>query len=240
MRRFAATLASLVITAGALVVSTYDADADTRSERDRVRAERAEVAASVNALEASQGELTTALRILDENLRVEQGRLADAEQAVRAAEAQVVSARRGIRASISELRRLDASMTQAAVDAYVRPPSSSMAAVLEAEDASAAAERQAYEGLRSNRDADLVDQIRTTKAELQARRRIATAARERAERKRAEVRDRLRRVDTARAQQSRLIEQVETRMNNQIARANELQAKDKELSDRLYRESTLR
>jgi peptidoglycan hydrolase CwlO-like protein len=235
VRRQAAFLTALSIVL-AVVSGTFGAEADTRSERDQVRAEKARVAANINALEANEAELTAALRVLEENVRVERGRLDDAEQAVAAAEAQVAAAKRGITESTAKLRRLRQQMREVAVEAYIRPPSSSMSSVLEAENASDAAERQALEGLRADNDADLVDEIRTTQAELQARRRIATAAQERAERKRAEVRDRLQRVEDATAQQNQLVSQVSDRIQDQVAKAAELQARDKALSDQIYRE----
>ena len=162
MRRPAAILTALII-AVVVVTGTYGVGArpsDTRSDRDRVRSERANVAANLDALRASQAELNAALRVLEENVRVEQGRLDDAQQAVAAAEAQVAAAQRGIAQTTDRLGKLRATMRQVAIEAYVRPASSSMSAVLESESASDAAERQALQSLRSNRDADLTDEIR--------------------------------------------------------------------------------
>jgi peptidoglycan hydrolase CwlO-like protein len=238
VRRPAAILTALII-AATVATGAYSAGArqsDARSDRDQVRADRAQVASNLDALRASQSELTAALRTLEENLRVEQGRLADAEQAVRAAEEQIAAAERGIDETTGRLRKLRATMAQVAVEAYVRPPGSSMSAVLESESASDAAERQALQSLRTNRDADLSDEIRTAKAELQARRRAAAAARERAERKRAEVAERVEKVQVAETQQERLVSQVGDRIQGQLAKAAELQAKDRELSNRIYRE----
>ena len=99
MRRPAAILTALII-AVVVVTGTYGVGArpsDTRSDRDQVRSERATVASNLDALRASQAELNAALRVLEENVRVEQGRLDDAQQAVAAAEAQVAAAQRGHR-----------------------------------------------------------------------------------------------------------------------------------------------
>jgi peptidoglycan hydrolase CwlO-like protein len=238
VRRPSAILGTLII-AVAVLTGTFGASArpsDTRSDRDRVRAERARVASNLDTLNASKSQLTSALRALEENLQVEEGRLADAQQAVRAAEAQVAAARRAIDATGKRLRRLRDSMAEAAVEAYVRPRGSTMSAVLEADTASDAAERQALQGLRTNRDADLVDQIETAKAELQAQRRLAEQAQERAERKRAELADRVEKVRVAREQQQKLVSGVAARIQGQLERAAELQAQDKALSDQLYRE----
>jgi len=238
VRRPAAILTALII-AVVVVTGTYGVGArpsDTRSDRDRVRSERATVAANLDALQASQAELNAALRVLEENVRVEQGRLDDAQQAVAAAEAQVAAAQRGIEQTTDRLAKLRETMREVAIEAYVRPASSSMSAVLESESASDAAERQALQSLRSNRDADLTDEIRTAQAELQARRRIASAAQERAERKRAEVTERLDKVQAAEAQQRTLMGKVKTRIQGQLAKAADLQAKDRELSNKLYRE----
>ena len=238
MRRPAAILTALII-AVVVVTGTYGVGArtsDTRNDRDRVRSERATVAANLNALEASKAELNAALRVLEENVRVEQGRLEDARQAVAAAEAQVAAAQRGIEQTTDRLGKLRETMRQVAIEAYVRPASSSMSAVLESESASDAAERQALQSLRTNRDADLTDEIRTAQAELQSRRRIAKAAQERAERKRAEVTERLDKVQAAEKQQQSLMGKVKNRIQGQLARAADLQAKDRELSNKLYRE----
>ncbi len=238
MRRPAAILTALIIVV-AVFTGTYGAGArqsDTRSDRDQVRAEKAKVASNIDALRADQSQITAALRTLAENLQVEEGRLADAQQAVKAAEEQVAAAQRGIDEATEKLAGLRKAMAQVAVEAYVRPQSSSMSAVLGADSASDAAERQALESLRSTRDADIVDEIRTAQAELGAQRRAASAAQERAERRRAEVQDRVTKVQAARDQQARLMAGVKDRIQGQLARANELQAKDKALSDRLYKE----
>lgn len=238
MRRPAAILGTLII-AVAVLTGTFGASArpsDTRSDRDQVRAERARVASNLDTLKASQSQLTAALADLEQNLQVEEGRLADAQQAVAAAEAQVAAAQRAIESTTTRLQRLKDTMAKVAVEAYVRPRGSTMSAVLEADTASDAAERQALQGLRSNRDADLSDQIETAKAELQAQRRAAQQAQERAERKRSEVADRVEKVRVAREQQKKLVSGVAHRIQGQLDRAAQLQAQDKKLSDELYRQ----
>jgi peptidoglycan hydrolase CwlO-like protein len=238
VRRPAAILGTLII-AVTVLTGTFGASArteDTRSERDQVRAERAKVASNLDTLKASQSQLTSALRDLEQNLQVEEGRLADAQQAVQAAEAQVAAAQRAIDSTTRRLARLKDSMAEVAVEAYVRPRGSTMSAVLEADTASDAAERQALQALRTNRDADLSDRIETAKAQLQSQRRTAEQAQERAERKRAEVSDRVEKVRVAREQQRKLVSGVGQRIQGQLARASQLQAQDKALSNQLYRE----
>jgi len=238
VRRPAAILGTL-ITAVAVLTGTFGASArtsDTRSERDQVRADQARVASNLDTLKASQSQLTSALADLEQNLQVEEGRLADARQAVEAAKAQVAAAQRSIESTSTRLQRLKDAMAKVAVEAYVRPRGSTMSAVLEADTAPDAAERQALQGLRTNRDADLSDQIETAKAELQSQRRAAQQAQERAERKQSEVADRVEKVQVARAQQQRLVSGVNKRIQDQLAKASQLQAKNKALSNQLYRE----
>jgi peptidoglycan hydrolase CwlO-like protein len=238
VRRPAAIISSIVIVA-AVLTGTYGASArqsDTAGDRDQVRAERARVASNLDTLRADQSDLTAALRALEENLAIEEGRLTDAQQAVEAAVAQVAKAQRGIESTAKRLGKLRAAMEQVAIEAYVSPPSSSMSAVLEADTASDAAERQALQGLRTSRDADLTDEIRSAKAELQAQRRAARAAQDRAERKRAEVADRVEKVRVAKDQRQKLYDGVSQRIQGQLARASQLRSEDKRLSDQLYRQ----
>lgn len=234
MRRIASFIAFAVVAAAGtnMAIGASAGPADTRAERDRVRAEQVAAAAGVDALEATNAELEAALEVLDANVRGEESRLAEVQRAVDAAEAAAAAAHAAIKATSLRLGRLRSAMAAHAVEAYIQPEGSSLSSVLGSDDASQAARRRALIDMKSERDADLADQIRAVKGELQAQRRAATEAGERAKAKRTEVSARLGKVRSARAQQRAVAARVQRRIDAGLARVIALGREHKELSAR--------
>ncbi|MEJ7585511.1 MAG: M15 family metallopeptidase [Acidimicrobiales bacterium] len=239
MRR-TVTLLVIIALAAAGLSGSIEASADpedTRNARDRVRAEKVAAAARVDALEATEAELSGALEVLETNVQSEEAKLREIERAVEAANAEASAALLSIQATSQRLARLRSDMAAQAVAAYIQPEGSSLSSVLEAGDASQAAQRHALRDVRSKVDADLTDRIRAAKAELEVKRRSATAAGDRAEAKAAEAKRRVAQVEAAKTQQQTLVDKAQTRIDRTIALALELERKDKELSARYLAEA---
>jgi len=209
------------------------APSDTNSDRDAVRAAKAQVAANINVLKANQQDLENALDLLKANVDAEEGHLQEAQRAVDEADAQIHQAQQGIDASTAKLKSLRGAIAAYAVQAYIGPDSSALSTLLSSSNATAALQREELRGDKTGRDADLVDSIRGITAQLQAQRRAATDARTRAAKKRAEVQVRVNKVEAAKKAQQRLVDKVQSRIDGQVSRSIELAKQDRKLSAQL-------
>lgn len=209
---------------------------DAEQERDQIRAEKGQVAANVDALTADKAEIDEALQALDEQLRAEEDALASAEREVAAAEEAQRKAQEGIDEAQTALAELEEQLRQQMVEAYTDPAGDSFAAVLDADSATDIVKRRAILNIQNAHDEDLSDEVKAAQDELQAQRRAAAAARVRAEETRTEVQERLTRVQQARDQQESFVEDVQERINRELARSIELAAQDKALSAQIAEE----
>jgi peptidoglycan hydrolase CwlO-like protein len=216
-----------------------NAETDTERERDRVRQERAAAAANVDALNGDKAEVEAALADLNEQVEAEEAALSAAQAEVDKAEADEARAQQGIRDTTARLAGLEDQLRAQMIETYVNPEGDTMSSVLDATSALDVVTRQAILEGRTADDEDLADQVRAAQTELQAQRRAAAAAGERAERKRAEVEERLDSVEAARDQQQGFAAQVQARIDAEVARAIELGQRDAELSRRILQEQAL-
>lgn len=237
MRRISFTLSILAaFLAVALSPHVTGADTEAERERDRVREEKARVAANVDVLNADKAEIDAALADLEAQVQAEEQALASAEREVADAEEAERRAQAGIDDTEVELRSLEDRLRLQMVETYTDPNGQNMASVLDADTATDLVMRRAILQGQTAEDEDLADQVRAARNELQAQRRAAAAARVRAEEKRAEVQVRLDRVSDARNQQQSFVEQVQSRINAELERAIELGNRDKELSAQIAEE----
>ena len=232
LRRFSLAVAMAV--AMAVVVVPVGAAAqepgDARAERERVRAQRAQLALQVDALEADDASLDRALRDIDDNLRGQQALLADAERAARDAEQRSNEARRAAETKAVELEALQQRMTALAVESYVNPPADDALDRLKAASATDAAQKQALISVRSSRARDVIDQLRATRAEYERERTEADEAKAQAEQSRREAQQRTIELQQARAVQTQFADQLEARLNAKLAEAGALAGVDAQLS----------
>ena len=216
-----------------------NAETDAERERDRVRQERAAAAANVDALNGDKAEVEAALADLNEQVEAEESALAAAQAEVDKAEADQARAEQGITDTSARLAGLEDQLRAQMVESYLNPEGDTMTSVLDATSALDVVTRRAILDGRTADDEDLADQVRAAQTELQAQRRAAAAAGERAERKRAEVETRLTSVEAARDQQQSFAAQVQQRIDAEIARAIELGRRDAALSQQILREQAL-
>ncbi|MFN0090612.1 MAG: D-alanyl-D-alanine carboxypeptidase family protein [Acidimicrobiales bacterium] len=236
MRAVAAVVA-LVLLLGALPVRSggAESDADLRRRREEVRSRRAALAAKVDTLKASDDELHQALDDLNSNVSGLEGELEDTRQAVAAAEAELRDAQQKEQETLTRLASLKARLTALAVDAYARPPGSELDAALAEADLNDATRKLALLRNAAQSDADVIDQYRGARLDLEEERRLAAAALERAEAARRDVEVRLARLESARDQRQAVADQVEDRIEAALSESQQLATLDKSLSDELNR-----
>lgn len=227
----AAALSLILIVVG--VVPAFAASGDPRSERERVRSQKASLASEVDALRASDAEVEAALQALDANVRGEQAAYADAASAAEEAERVVAEASAAERAKQAEIDALRARVAQFAVQTYVNPPTDDFLQDFEASSASEAAQRKALLELQSGRDVDVLDELKAAERELAEIRAEAERARDTAAARRDEASRRLGAVEAARAQHAQFASQVQARLDAKLSEAAALEATDRQLSQQI-------
>jgi hypothetical protein len=206
---------------------------DPRTERERVRAERADVATQVDALRASDAELGAALQALDDNVRGLQAAHSDAQRAAAQAEEEAAEAREAEHQKQAEIDELRALIARFAVDSYVNPPTDDFLDTFSAESAQEAIRKRTMLDLRAGRDRDLLDELRAAQHELEDHRRRAEEASDAADRHRDQAEARLAEVASARSQQASFATQVQQRLDAKLSEAAILASTDAALSDRI-------
>jgi septal ring factor EnvC (AmiA/AmiB activator) len=209
---------------------------DARAERDRVRAEKAEVAGEVDVLQADQAQVAAALAAVEDNLRGQQAAYADADRAANQAEQAAEVARQEEAAKKVEIAALRDQLATQAVEAYVNPPSQDLFTTFEASSATDAARKKALLGVQNGRDRDLLDELRAAEAALEAARLAAEEADTVARAQRAEAAQRLGEVEAAQAQQAAFVEQVSARLDAKLSESAALAEVDAELSQQIAAE----
>jgi hypothetical protein len=211
-------------------VWAQEPERDPAEERDALRGQRAELALQIDALEADDAEVRTALKDIEDNVRGQQARLANARRAAADAATRADEAQRAADAKAVEMLALRERVTRLAVDAYIKPPLDDYLDRLKADTATIAAQKEALMEVGAVRTSDVVDQLRAVKHEYERELAAAEEARADAAQQEAEAGRRLTDLQSARHQQQEFAGQVEVRLSAKLAEADALAAVDAELA----------
>ncbi len=203
---------------------------DPSSERERVRAQKAQVASQVDALQATDAQVEAALEALAENVAGQQALLVEARRAAEQAQVAFADATAAVKAKTVEVQGLRQQIREFAVEAFVHPPSDDAIAALDSDDPGEAAEKRALLEIQNTSDADLLDALTAAEEELEVQRRLAEDASERAQAKQAQAADRLEAVTAARDEQAAYAAQVQARLEHKLSEAAFLADLDADLS----------
>jgi hypothetical protein len=212
------------------LVSSASLGGDPSSERERVRAQQAQVASQVDALQATDAQVERALDALAANVAGQQAMLVEARRAATEAEAAFKEATAAVKAKTAEVGLLKQEIRDFAVEAFVHPPSDDALAALDSDDPGEAAQKRALLEIQNTSDADLLDRLTAAEEDLEVQRQLAEDARDRAQRKQAEAENRLAELEAAQAQQAAYAAQVQARLDHKLSEAAFLADKDAELS----------
>jgi LAS superfamily LD-carboxypeptidase LdcB len=219
-----------------LVGSAQDSSRDPSAERERVREERARVASQVDALQATDAEVSAALDALEAHVAGQEALLAEAERAAAEARQALEDATAAAEAKAREVASLRDEIREFAVDAFVHPPSDDALAALDSEDPGEAAEKRALLEVQNSSDADLLDRLSAAEEDLDVQRQLAADAAQRAEEKEAAAADRLAELTEARDLQAAYAADVEARLEHTLSEAAALQELDATLSAQIRAE----
>lgn len=194
----------------------------TRQKREAARQKRAQIATKLNALRASDAQLSSAVRVLNTQVKAQQASADTARQAVQAALSAVADAEARIASTEKEVVTLRTAVVNRAVSAYVRPERSSFADVIGARDLSEASRRTSMLAQVTNRDRDVLDRLRSLRQDLDEEQAKAAQARDVAAERRKVVLARLSELQVARMQKQRLSDALEARIRAYQAEADEV------------------
>lgn len=208
-----------------------------QQERERIRRERAALAADMDVLRADSAKVEEALQDLERRLAYEESVLASARQAQAAAEAQAQDAARRAAAAANEIARLEAETRQAAIRAFMTGDADS-----DGWDAStgmdlrAAASRGVLQRVVTSTADDLADQLAAAREDHQVAQAAAEDAATQAAERADAARSRLGAVEEAKQQQAAFASDLDARIEARLAEAANLEALDKSIAAAIVRE----
>lgn len=203
---------------------------DPRVARDRVRAERAQLARQLDGLHASEEELREAAAALDDQVGAQEARVDAARQAVEAAEAERAQAQQRLQETTVRRDGLVRAVVDRAVQSFMRPDAEGFDEVVQSEDIVEAARKSALLGQVTAQDEDVIDELHAAEEDYELERRAAEAAGVVAEQRRVENQARLDELAAAKAEKDRLAEALEARQADVVAESEALQQSEASLT----------
>ncbi len=216
-----------------LVGLAQKASESPSAQRERVRAEKAQVASKVDALRASDAEVSRALADLQDNVAGQRALFAEAQRAAVQADQALVEATAAVKAKTAEIALLREDIREFAVEAFVHPPSDDALAALDSDDPGEAAEKRALLELQNTNDDDLLDRLGAAEEDLEVERALASDAAAQAKAKKAAEEGRLGELTSALEQQTAYANQVQSRLDRALAEAENLADLDANLSQQI-------
>lgn len=227
----------LLVLGGTIAVQAQEDDEEQleelKDERERVQQEVAAAAVEVDAAQDSFETVAKALDDINGLVDLQEARLADAEQAVRSAEALVTQAEdrsAEIDVEMAGLRELTADLAVAAFTGEDGENGEDLTAFLLNDDPTEAMRRRSLVQFQTGNLADALDRMRLLGAESEQVEIDRQRAVEAALANRVEVQDRRDELDTAVAAQTQLVLDVEARLEARLAEASYLEEIDGELA----------
>jgi murein DD-endopeptidase MepM/ murein hydrolase activator NlpD len=196
----------------ALIAPAGAAPSSSRSRRDEARRQRARIAAQVNALKASDAELSAAVAALDAQVAAQSAETKAAESAAAAADVALTQAQARLAATEAHIAKLRDLVARRAVRAYMRPGQDTVLEILKSRDLSEVSRRSTLLHHVAANDRDVLDQLDAAKEDETVQREELTKARDLAQQRRAAAQDRLNQLTESQAQARRTRAQLSARI----------------------------
>ncbi len=225
-----AALLALIVT-GVGAAGSQDSVDDARAERDEVRQQRAEAAAELDAARAEDAELADALSAVEEAIAAQEVALADAQRQLDVARAVAVQAEVDVADAAARAEAIRAELGGVAVDGFVTRDRHATPIFFESDDLTAALRRNTMLQLADTDTADLLEQMRTVQEDGDLARAIADAAVEQASVLEAGMTQTLVDLEAQRAVQAELKIELESRVSAWEAQVAEFEADEARLAE---------
>ena len=213
-RPLAAVIAAALL---AFAPSSAGAASDPRAQRDAARDKKAKLAAQLDALNASEKDLLAAQKTLDDQVRAQSALTSGAEQSAATAAAEVADVTAQVEKSRRRVDTLDRAVVNRAVQEYMNPTRGSPADFGDSADLADRARRQALLNAVAGSTEDTLDQLRTSRQDLELEQSKAAAGQQRAAASAAEAARRFKTLQDAETAQSRIRAGVDTRRRQVLA-----------------------
>ncbi len=221
---------ALALVSGPIMSSAQLGGGNPSAERERVRAQKAQVASQVDALQATDAQVEAALDALQANVSGQEALLAEAKRAAAEAERAFAEATAAVERKTAEIAGLRDDVRKFAVEAFVHPPADDALAALDSDDPGEAAEKRALLEIQNTSDADLLDRLTAAEEDLEVQRQLADDASQRAQEKEAAAGNRLAELTQARDAQSAYASQVQSRLDRKLGEIAVLESLDADLA----------
>lgn len=233
-RRAAATLVLVVASLLSWGPAAAQVD-DPTQQQAAVEHRQAEVAAQIDAMRASDAEVTAALTVLTSNTVAQRDRLADTQRALAVAVTTLDAVKEQEQRAQAALAEVSRQLQSVAVDSYVRPPSSTGDLVLTGSPLDAP-KRRALAGFRTRRLTDVLDQAKAKRQDLERAHRQAAAAEAAVAQAQATEASRLHDLEAAAEQQRSVVAQLEDRLDHALGEAAALAGQHEALGAEIARQ----
>jgi murein DD-endopeptidase MepM/ murein hydrolase activator NlpD len=221
---------ALVVVMVLAVATPAFADPSPEDKRAATQTKKAQVAAQLNTLKASDDELESAVRALDAGVQAQSATNQAAQQALQAAQSSLGSAQSRLAATESRMADLRRRAGDAAVRAYVHPGGDTLLEIVRARDIGEASRRQALLATVVASDRDVVDQMRAARQDQQFERENLTQARDVAAQRKKEAADKLAGLQKTLSDQVRLKSALDGRIAEYTAEVDALSREESSLS----------
>lgn len=168
--------------------------------------------------------------MLNERVRAVSAQAAAARQAVAAAQAEVAAADSRLQGTQARAVDIASAVKGRAVEAYMRPATSTLSAVAEARSIDEATRRQLLVSQLMNRDRNALDELRAVREDVEIQRAAAAASREKAASRQRKETENLRTLEQAKADKQRLDAALEQRIRGFQSEADALGREELALS----------
>jgi len=180
------------------------ADPSAEDKRAATQAKKAEAAAQLDILKASDADLDAAVKALDAGVQVQATTTTAAQQALRSAEVDLGTAQGRLASTEARMGGLRVKASEAAIRAYVHPGGDTLLEIVRAKDLGEASRRQTLLAHVVSSDRDIVDQMRAARQDEQFEKENLAKAREVAADRRKAAGEKLATLEKARSDQVRL------------------------------------
>jgi murein DD-endopeptidase MepM/ murein hydrolase activator NlpD len=215
-----ALVATLVVAMAA--PARADSVSQLRAKRDTTRNKRAALASKLDALKASDAQLASALDDLNAAVTSQAAKAESASRAAIAAQSQLSVAETKLNTTKERITQIHGQLSDRAISAYMQPGGDFWLQLMHSKDLSDASRRQALLDEVMASDADLLDQLRGAKKDLDAEKAALAKARDLARQRLQAQTDRLRELSASRNTQNRLRTALDARIADYQAEADAL------------------
>ena len=229
MTRPKTLFALLVVTLVAALAAPASA-ADPEAQRQQVRNRRAQLAAQLNTLKASEAQLQSAVRVLNQQVDAQTRVTAAAQQAAAVADAEYNAANKRLEETKANLAKTTQLVVDHAVAEYISPRSASLDLVGDTTDLAVKARREALLASVNASTADVIDQLDAAREDYDLQAKEAKELRDKALERKAQTEASLGALKQAQADKARIYAGMLQRKNDVLRESAAQAAVDAKLT----------